>query len=179
MVHSMEPMQSGTDETLQKSRPGGGWLFPTLLAIVLMILFGLARLASNQRPQQEVGTTDAWTPSPLPVGETIGLSVDFGNGAKKEFAALPWREEMTVADLLEAARRFQPGIRFSQIGSGESGLLNSLDGLANEGAGGRNWLYRVDDRHAHVSFCLEKLEPGMHVLWTFTDEQYNAESAEE
>jgi len=112
------------------------------------------------------------------VGETVVLSIDFGNGAKKEFAALPWQADMTVADLLEAAQNFQPSIQFTQIGTGERGFLNALDGLANEGAGGRNWLYQVDGQHAHVSFCLEKLEPGGHVLWVYADRLYNGEPVE-
>jgi len=175
----MKRKQSSTDVTQQSRHSsgfsGGGWLFPTFLAIVLLILFGLVRGTSDSGPSWQAGPVADWTPSPQPVGETVALTIDFGNGAKKVFAALPWQAEMTVADLLETARKFRPGIDFSQIGSGEGGFLSSLDGLANEGASGRNWFYRVDDRHAHVSFCLEKIEPGMHVLWAFTDEMFDGQ----
>ena len=175
----MEPKQSGTGGSRQTGRSGAGWLFPALLAILLVILLGLTRWVPSQPPLQLSAPPDNWTPSLRPTGQTASLSINFGNGAKKEFVALPWQAEMTVADLLERAREFRPGIRFKQIGSGESGFLTSLDGLANEGAGGRNWIYQVDGQHAHVSFCLEKIEPGTHVLWTFTDELYNEELTEE
>ncbi len=155
-----------------------GWLFPILLVVLLLGLVMFGKRASDQTPRQHTGPTAAWSPSPQPVGKTVSLSIDFGNGAKKEFAALPWQAEMSVADLLVAAQKFRPGIQFTQVGSGESGFLSSLDGLANEGAGGRNWLYQVNDQHAHVSFCLEKLDSGGHVLWSFTDELYNDGSAE-
>ncbi len=173
----METKQSSTDGTEHGTLPagsgGGTWLFPAFLAIVLLILLAITRWAPDPTPG--AGSPSAWIPSPKPLGQTVSLSIDFGNGATKEFAALPWRAEMTVAELLEVARDYRPGIEFTQIGAGTSGFLGSLDRLANEGAGGRNWIYQVDGQHAHTSFCLEKLVPGRHVLWTFTDERYNAE----
>jgi len=169
----MESKQSVTGETQQASNSNGGWLFPLFLAGILLLLFGFSRWLPGPMPPQQAGLAAHWTPSPLPKHKTVGLTIDFGNGAKKEYAALPWHEKMTVADLLVAAQKFRPGIQFLQVGRGEQGFLSSLGGLANEGAGGRNWLYQVDGRHAHVSFCLEKLVPGMHVLWSFTDERYN------
>ena len=169
----MEPKPSSTDGTQTASPNYGAWIFPVLLAILLLGLILAGRWAPDHTLRQQAGPIPAWMPTPQPVGETVRLSIDFGNGAQKEFAALPWTADMTVADLLLAAREFRPSLQFAQIGTGESGFLSSLDGLANEGAGGRNWLYRVDNQHAHVSFCLEKIEPGMHILWKFTTELYN------
>lgn len=169
----METEHSSTDGTQQASGGNGGWIFPAFLAVVLLLVFGFTCWVPVQIPARPPGPMADWAPSPQPTGETVELTIDFGNGAKKEFAALPWQSGMTVAGLLEAAREYRPGIDFTQVGAGEGGFLSSLDGLANEGADGRNWLYQVDARHAHVSFCLEKLKPGMHVLWMFTDEIYN------
>jgi len=178
----MESKQSSTDGAQDETRQMGSndrtWLFPLLLAVLLLGLVAVGKWAPQQEPRQHDDPTADWTPSPQPVGETVSLTIDFGNGVKKEFAALPWQAEMTVADLLEAAREFRPGIEFTQIGSGEVGFLRSLDGLANEGAGGRNWLYRVNHQHGHVSFCVEKIDSGEHVLWSFTDELYNDETGE-
>ncbi len=174
----METLPAGTDATPQKERApqtgrGGGWLFAVLLLALLLVLAGFAKWRTNPPavapPHFKVG----WSPTPLPQGKSVSLTIDFGNGASKEYAALPWQEQMTVAEALTVARDFRPGIHFTQVGEGESGFLSSLDGLANEGAEGRNWLYQVDDQHAHVSYCVRKIEPGAHVLWTFTDQQYN------
>ncbi len=167
----MELGQSGTDGV--DGNPGGnqshgGWMFPALLAMVLLVSAAIA-LSNRQSGLQNASpeTTGNWTPSDEPQGSTVALEIDFGNGAKWQFSALPWRAGMTVADLMGAARKFRPGIEFSQHGEGASGLLTAIDGLKNEGSGGRNWRYRVDDRYGEVSFCLEPIEPGMRVLWEF------------
>jgi len=176
----MEPQQSSPDEPSNETPPhrnkSESWAFPVLLMVLLLALVGLAKWAENlQAPPAPSVAAATWTPAPQPTGQTVRLTIDFGNGAKKEFAALPWQSDMTVADLLVAARQFRPNITFMQLGEGERGFLSSLDGLSNEGAGGRNWLYRVNGKHAHASFCVEKIEPGAHILWTFTDELYNSE----
>lgn len=172
----MASEQSGTDGTTPTGSTNGGWIFPALLALVLLVVYGVTRAAPDATTEPPSNALSGWTPTQQPTGETVRLTLDFGNGVRKEFASLAWQPNMTVADVLAAAEAYRPGITYVQQGVGESGFLTSLDGLGNEGAGGRNWLYRVDDRHAHVSFCLEKVEPGMHVLWTFTDELYNAET---
>lgn len=178
-VHSMELGPSGTDgvdidlRSDLRSDPGGsqshgGWVFPALLATALLVL-ALIVFGNRQPGPQSVSpkTSGNGTPSDEPLGSTVALEIDFGNGAKWQFAALPWRAGMTVAQLMEEARKFRPGIEFTQHGEGASGLLIAIDGLKNKGSGGRNWRYRVDDRFGEVSFCLQPIEPGMRVLWEF------------
>lgn len=178
MVHSMETLPSSTGTSQQTPRNGPRrnehWMFVALLLAVLLVLAGFAKWKTNPPAPNRLPSA-AWTPTPQSTGETVSLEIDFGNGAKKSWAALPWQPEMTVADAMAKARDFRPGLEYGQIGTGESGFLSSLAGLANEGANGRNWIYEVDGRHATVSFCVETLEDGSRVLWRFTDEQYNEE----
>ena len=170
MVHSMEPMPSRTDD-LQKAEEtsaGGGWIFPALLVVILLVATVVAQnYRLRRKPGPDPGSPVTWTPYPKASGETVALEIDYGNGVKKHFAALPWRTDMTVESLMEEAQHFRPGTNFEQIGEGESGFLSSLDGFANEGAGGRNWNYEVDGRNGQVSFCVQQLAPGSLVLWKF------------
>lgn len=166
----MKPKQSGPDVS---DPSGGGWIFPVLLLAVLLALVGIAKWNSNPQVVVTPKLTQNWTPSVQPTGETVSLEIDYGNGAKRLYADLPWVPEMTVSELMQAARQFGPAIEFTQVGEGASGFLSSLDGLANQGAAGRNWIFKIDGQHAHSSFCLEKLPSGGHVLWSFTDELYN------
>ena len=165
----MEFGPSRTDEV--DSPTHGGWVFPALLAAVLLVSAVIAH--SNRAPDNSPapGENVRRAPSAEPQGETVALEIDFGNGAKREFAALPWRAGMTVADLMLQAREFRPGIDFTQQGEGAGGFLTSLDGLQNQGASGRNWRYEVDGRHGEVSFSVQDLQPGMRVLWEFAAEE--------
>ena len=183
----MELGQSSTDGVDGNSggqKSHGGWVFPALLATVLLIAAAIA--FGNRQPGTQgaaPGTIGSWTPSERPQGSTAALVIDFGNGARKQFAALPWQAGMTVAQVMEQARKFRPGVEFTQVGEGASGLLTAIDGLKNEGSGGRNWRYRVRDQDGdhfgEVSFCLEPIEPGMSVLWEFAAGDYNSESMTE
>jgi len=183
----MELSQSSTDGVGGNSggdQSQGGWVFPALLAVVLLVTVVIA--IGNRQPETggaAPGGTGHWTPSAEPLGDTVALEIDFGNGARKHIAALPWQAGMTVEQVMTAAHDFRPGIEFTQIGGGASGLLTSIDGLKNEGAGGRNWRYRVQDqqgdRYGEVSFCLEPVTPGMSVLWEFAAGDYNNESITE
>lgn len=113
------------------------------------------------------GELATWTPTPLPEGETAILTIDFGNGSRREFR-LPWSEGMTVGDLLTRAGSARPGVAFTQKGEGKMAFLTSLEGVANEqGASGRYWLYSIDGRHAEVSFAVQPVEAGAAVLWEF------------
>jgi hypothetical protein len=143
------------------------WRFPLLLAVVLLGIFLWKQ--SQPLPQPAVssqGTVD-WTPSVKPTGETVALEIDFGNGARRVFEALPYQADMTVADVMDQARQFQPAIRFTQIGEGAGGFLTELEGLKNEGASGRNWQYEVAGTPGNKSFCLQTVAPGQQVRWTF------------
>ncbi len=145
----------------------GGWRLPLLLCVVLagLLLYGKNQPVIEQpQDSSELGT---WLPTPPPEGQTVGLTIDFGNGAKRNFDALPWREGMTLDDLMQMAKQFRPGIRFEQQGTGEMAFLTSLEGLANQGGGGNFWQFQINGIHGQQSFGSQRLAVGDRVLWTF------------
>jgi hypothetical protein len=97
----------------------------------------------------------------------VTLVVDFGDGVQKRFTAIPWKEEMTVLDALEHARRHPRGIRFEHRGSGRTAFLLEIDGLRNEGATGRNWIFMVNEKLARQSCGVTVLEAEDTVVWEF------------
>jgi hypothetical protein len=138
------------------------------MGLVGAVLLTFGRDDRHHRAFDESPSSAApWTPMPQPDGETVSLTVDFGNGARREFDALPWSEGMTLGDLMQQAQEFRPGIAFTRQGEGTMALLTSLEGVANEAGSGRYWLYRIDGRHGETSFAVCPLEPGAHVLWEF------------
>ena len=170
----MEADQASTDESLLQSKrtaAAGGWLFPLML---MLVLFGFIAYAISSGPPVGQGSTaeeqGSWTPTPEPAGETVQLVIDFGNGARRHFESLAWSPDMTVGDVMVAAREFRPSIHFTQQGEGASGFLTSLEGLQNEGVRGNNWRFLVDGRLGEESFCLAKVKSGGTVLWEYTAE---------
>jgi hypothetical protein len=152
--------------------PSRPWTLPLVLAVALGVTTAIIVFRQKQGELPANGVESAtsaehWTPPPEPQAQTVSLVIDFGNGVRREFTALPWREGMTVGDLMRAARQFRPGIAFTQQGEGKMALLTSLDGVANGAADGRFWMYEVDGRQAKVSFEVQPLAAGQRTLWAF------------
>ena len=142
------------------------WRLPLLLATILvamLLLQGRGRRGEDA-DQRDVRSAERAIDS---AAEPVQLTIDFGNGEQPVRQTASWREGMTVADLMNGA----PAVQDRSKGAGESAFLTQINGVANEGAGGRNWLYRVNGEHADRSFAVYKLRPGDHVLWTFAEPQ--------
>jgi Domain of unknown function (DUF4430) len=99
----------------------------------------------------------------------VELVIDYGDGAEKRFAAIAWREGMTVLEVLEAAKAHPHGIAFSVRGTGEQALLTKIDDLENQkgAAGAKNWIFYVNDHLADKSLGATIVEPGDLILWKF------------
>jgi hypothetical protein len=104
---------------------------------------------------------------------TVRLIVDYGDGASKTVANLPWSKGNTVLDIMKEATTRPHGISFGFTGSGDTALLTKIDDVANEGggAGKRNWQYRVNGNYSDRSFAVFELQPEDTVVWRFTGEQ--------
>ena len=102
-------------------------------------------------------------PGDAAMREHVSLSIDFGNGQRRDFDDIAWREGMTVADLLRSA----PGLVTTQRDSSIGAFLTAIGDTTNEGAEGKNWTYEVNGQRADRSFDAYVLRPGDRVLWTF------------
>lgn len=102
----------------------------------------------------------------------VTLTVDYGDGFQKRFTSLTWRQGMTVLDVMSAARRHKQGhLEFKQQGRAATALLTRIDDVANEGGGGRNWIYYVNGQKADRGFAILVVKPGDKVLWRFEEYQ--------
>jgi hypothetical protein len=136
-----------------------------LLAAILLanrseIRFTSPPVDGGQAPQPVVAATS---------DRTVSLVVEFGDGQRRDWTDVPWRDGMTVADVLATAAASSAGepFSYSQANSGASAFLTEMSGAANEGAAGRNWTYQVNGKHADRSFAVYVLQPGDQVLWKF------------
>ena len=73
-----------------------------------------------------------------PTREHVSLTIDFGDGRTKDILDVVWSPGTTVADALSQV----PALKVEKKGSGAGALLTSIDGVANQGADGKNWTFR-------------------------------------
>jgi hypothetical protein len=148
------------------------WRLPLLLALVLAAIW-LVRGRGMREGAHDLkaggGDEAAFADTIGPRKMAVSLAINFGNGKRTVFPPVAWRKGITVQEAM--SQTFRNDARFVVQGSGESAFLTSVDGVANEGAGGRNWTYTVNGKHADRSFAVYTLEPGDQVLWTFGEQQ--------
>jgi hypothetical protein len=162
MAKGIEPMSTPPSKC---NTCGSWWRLPLLLAAVLAAVWFL-RGRSLQDPEPEV---DGGRPLPaaqsVAAGKVVTLTVDFGDGRREQFPSIPWREGMTVLDVTRESPR--ENARLEIRGKGEGAFVDSIDGVANEGAEGRNWTYSVNGKVGDRSSAIYEVQPRDQVLWTF------------
>ena len=79
------------------------------------------------------------------VTNTVALTIDYSNGSQKHFSNIPWKEGMTILDVIEAAKGIPPGATV-KYGSSRSGQVIGLviDGLPQGDAPAVEWVTRVN-----------------------------------
>ena len=105
--------------------------------------------------------------------DTVRLIADYGDGASKTVANLPWAKGNTVLDAMKSATTRPHGISFSYTGSGDSAVLTKIDDVQNQGGGTgkKNWQYWVNGAYADRSFAVFELQAEDTIVWRFTTEQ--------
>lgn len=101
------------------------------------------------------------------VEAVVSLTIEFGDGAKKRFPAIPWEQDMTVFDTLEWAADQPDGIRFEHRGQGALALVDQIDDLKNGGGNGKNWIFRVNGKLANSSCGVSRIAAGDEISWKF------------
>ncbi|MEX2307329.1 MAG: DUF4430 domain-containing protein [Pirellulales bacterium] len=147
---------------------GPWWRLPLLLAIVLAAIL-LSRSRWLRETTTEPTRDSAPRTSPAETDEQVTLTIDFGDGRRQKYEPIAWREGMTVHDLTRETPRADA--QLATRGTGESAFLTNLDGVANEGGGGRNWTYTVNGRLGDRSFAVYELRPEDEVLWSYAAQQ--------
>ena len=142
-----------------------GWRLPLLLLVVLAAV--VAARSSRYRERGPNSADPSSPPAAAQSGKTVSLSIRFDDGKEQVFDAVAWRPGMTVDDLLTAVSRLPDGINYVVYGDHEMTLLSRINDSRNEGAGGRNWRYLVNDVLADRSLAVYELQPGDRVLWEY------------
>jgi hypothetical protein len=79
----------------------------------------------------------------------VALTIDYSNGVRKSFTSIPWRPEMAVYDVLQAAVATKPGLTFQfektfvDRGGRDVGMIVAIDDVAAEQEN-QKWLIWVN-----------------------------------
>jgi hypothetical protein len=79
----------------------------------------------------------------------VALTIDYSNGVRKSFTSIPWRPEMAVYDVLQAAVGTKPGLTFQfgktfvDRGGRDVGMIVAIDDVAAEQEN-QKWLIWVN-----------------------------------
>lgn len=106
--------------------------------------------------------------------ETVKLTIEFGESRpKRVIENIEWREDMTVYDVMNQARRIDKEFAFRHRGSRDTLFILAIEGVENEGARGDNWIFRVNDKLGDRSCGIYPVEAGQHVIWRFGEYKQN------
>lgn len=156
MSNNVAFRSSGRPTSRRRWLSAAGLLLAPLASLLLLgaVLSTDARLRADDEPSQAAKPT------------TVHLTIDYGDGVEKQFTGLAWKAEMTVFDVLVAAKQHLRGIHFEHRGSGETAFVTQIDDLKNEGAG-RNWTYQLNGKRPSVGSGVQKVQAGDRILWKF------------
>lgn len=98
----------------------------------------------------------------------VHLRIDFGDDQKAKLAEIPWRDGMTVLDVMQSASKQDDELTFQYRGKQATAFLTQIGKVKNEGRG-RNWLFYVNDKIADRSFAVYRIMAGDTVLWKFAE----------
>lgn len=129
-----------------------------LFTIVATAAFTAMIAAQETAPQADKPTDGKSKP-------TVSLTVELPGDVDIHYKAIPYVDGMTVFDVLTAASKHSRALKFKHTGSGEFAFLTEIEGVKNEGASGKNWVYKVDGERAKVGMGSMKLTAGNQVLW--------------
>ena len=99
---------------------------------------------------------------------TVQLKVDFGEDKRAKMIDVVCSPESTVLLTLERAQNMKK-LKVEFTGSGETAFIKSIDGVENEGAGGKSWTYKVNGKLGDKSAGIYKVGPADEIQWTFGD----------
>lgn len=103
---------------------------------------------------------------------TVTLSIQFGEADQNDLSiSVPCLVDSTVYSVMDHAKKMR-NLNFKSSGSGDRLFVKSIgsadNGLVkNEGAGGSNWIYRVNGVTGDKSAGLYKVKPSDEITWSF------------
>ena len=130
-----------------------------LLLLTCLVTSGCSQTVENPPEKSETQSTTG----------NVSVTIDFADAPAFVAEAIPIREGATVLDVMNKlkANSDETKFDFEHSGSGETAFLKSINAVENEGAAGKSWMYKVNDKKADRGFGVFKLSKDDKILWEF------------
>ena len=128
-----------------------------MLGIAMTLLGGCLRESPDREPFHS--GTEAGS-------GTCHLLIQFGDDRPDKSLELPCSDGSTVFDLLRSAEADEK-IELDATGEGATAFVRAIDGVANRGGKGHNWVYYRNDQLGDRSCGVCPVKPGDRIRWTF------------
>ena len=97
---------------------------------------------------------------------TVELILEFPTEASNHNLHRPLVADMTVLELMEAARS-DGQLEFVATGTGVAAFVVSIDGVTNQGGAGKNWIFYVNGLESNQGCGSVVVNPGDVIRWKF------------
>lgn len=97
---------------------------------------------------------------------SIEFAVDFGDLREGIKFDTKVASGTSVLELMQQAQQ-QGKMQFEFSGSQETAFTNAIESVSNEGAGGRNWIFFVDEKLAKRGCGSYRLQEDARVMWQY------------
>lgn len=134
---------------------------PRPLTLVLVLL------AAGCGAVTETETKTERVEPELPSTRPVTVRIDFGGEPETRTLELPHVSGTSLFDLMRFAKE-DGDLEFESETAGDLPFVTAIEGVANEGLGGRNWQYWVDGEYATVGAGSFVPKPGTTVEWRYT-----------
>jgi hypothetical protein len=84
-----------------------------------------------------------------------------------EFEMTAFDGDLSIADIMKKIAETEKEFRYKSRGRGDTFFVTEINGRKNEGARGRNWIFKVNGKLGNKSAGSFKIKAGDKVEWNF------------
>ena len=108
---------------------------------------------------------EAETPNPI-LADSVSLKIVVDD-EKAEFEFTPLDSTLSLADVMKKVAAAEKEFSFKSRGRGDTFFVTEINGQKNEGARGRNWIFKVNGKLGNKSAGIFEIKAGDKVEWIF------------
>lgn len=137
--------------------------FSRVCHAILLIALATGFVGCQQSTLSDRQTVDRPATDKARTG-SVELAVEFNGRGDDQAWTVDWNHGDTVHSVMIRSREKQQ-FDFSATGSGATVFVTSIADVANEGASGDNWVFRINEKMGKISCGVAEVQAGDRIVW--------------